>query len=221
MNLAELSGDAFDNENGATKEQKIKTNTRSRLQLAKIFDDERKLLLIETGTQSIEQLLKEETDKVGTDIKSKRAKLEELKQKNSQSANSIRKTNDEALTLEDEINKIALEMVTIGLHESRVISQLSEKKKEYEDVKHEYEKKKSKAEEETANLKYKENQLATMKANLKEEQDKLEATNKRNNAIIEEILNTYKQSLMVQESVQDEDLKNKILTQKFTQETAH
>lgn len=177
-------------------------------------------MLIETGIQSIETLLKEETDKVSNDIKTKRAKLEELKQKNSQSAGTIRKSNEEVLTIEDDINKIALEMVTVGLHETRVLNQLSEKKREYEEVKHEYEKKKGKAEEEASNLKYKENQLATMKANLKEEQEKLEATNKRNNAIIDEILSLYKQSLMVKESVQDEDLKNQILNNKLISEKA-
>ena len=120
--------------------------------------------------------------------------------------------------MEDDIDRVALEMISNNLHESRIIAQLIEKKKEYEDVKIEFEKKKSKAEEEQNSLKFKENQLSTLKSNLKEEQDKLETTNKKNNEIIEEIVNIYKQSMLVKESLGDEQIRNQLLTNRLEQE---
>ena len=120
--------------------------------------------------------------------------------------------------MEDEIDRVALEMISNNLHESRIMAQLIEKKKEYEDVKIEFEKKKSKAEEEQNSLKFKENQLSTLKSNLKEEQDKLEITNKKNNEIIEEIVNIYKQSMLVKESLGDEQIRNQLLTNRLEQE---
>ena len=120
--------------------------------------------------------------------------------------------------MEDDIDRVALEMISNNLHESRIIAQLIEKKKEYEDVKIEFEKKKSKAEEEQNSLKFKENQLSTLKSNLKEEQDKLEITNKKNNEIIEEIVNIYKQSMLVKESLGDEQIRNQLLTNRLEQE---
>lgn len=189
-----------------------------RIQLGKIFDDDKRLLLLETGLVTIEQLLKEESEKVLAELKVKKAQLQELKTKNTSAATTIKESNSEVLTLEDDIDKIALELISINLHEARVTAHLAEKKKEYEDVKAEYEKKKAKAEEDTSNLKYKENQLTTMKSNLKEEQEKLENTNKRNNEIIDEILTIYKESLLISESNGDEELKNGMLKEKLNQE---
>lgn len=68
-----------------------------RIQLGKIFDDEKRLLLLETGALAIEKLLQDEADRTQAEIKTKRAKLEELKAKNQDAANKIRQSNTEIL----------------------------------------------------------------------------------------------------------------------------
>lgn len=55
------------------------------------------MLLIETGANSIEKLLKEELDKVSAELAEKRAKLEELKKLNNQTGSKIREMNKEIL----------------------------------------------------------------------------------------------------------------------------
>lgn len=68
-----------------------------RIQLGKVFDDEKRLLLLETGALAIEKLLQDEAERTQADITAKRAKLDELKAKNQDAANKIRQANTEIL----------------------------------------------------------------------------------------------------------------------------
>ena len=69
-----------------------------RLQIGRIFDDEKRLLLLETGIQTIEDLLKQEVNKVQADLQQKKSKVEELKAKSGESASKIRSANIEILS---------------------------------------------------------------------------------------------------------------------------
>lgn len=62
-----------------------------------MFDEEKKLLLIETGSSSIEKLLKEELDRVTVELTEKKAKLEELKKLNSEKGGKIRQATKQIL----------------------------------------------------------------------------------------------------------------------------
>lgn len=116
------------------------------------------------------------------------------------------------LAIDDEIDKLSLEMMTFYVHSSRVSARLTEKRSEISALKIEYDKKKLKADDETASLQYKEKQLATMKANLREEEEKFEAARKQNQTMTEELQSCYRQHLLVNESLNDETIKKKVVT---------
>ena len=69
-----------------------------RLQIGKILDDEKRLVLLENGIQTIENLLKQEVDKIQVDLQQKKAKVAELKAKSGESATKIRSANVEILS---------------------------------------------------------------------------------------------------------------------------
>lgn len=116
------------------------------------------------------------------------------------------------LVIDDEIDKLSLEMMTFYVHSSRVSARLTEKRSEISALKIEYDKKKLKADDETASLQYKEKQLATMKANLREEEEKFEAARKQNQTMTEELQSCYRQHLLINESLNDETIKKKVVT---------
>lgn len=62
-----------------------------------MFDEEKRLLLVETGCSSIEKLLKEEIDKVTAELTDKRNKLEELKKLNTEKGTTIREITKQIL----------------------------------------------------------------------------------------------------------------------------
>lgn len=116
------------------------------------------------------------------------------------------------LAIDDEIDKLSLEMMTFYVHSSRVSARLTEKRSEISALKIEYDKKKLKADDETVSLQYKEKQLATMKANLREEEEKFEAARKQNQTMTEELQSCYRQHLLINESLNDETIKKKVVT---------
>jgi hypothetical protein len=116
------------------------------------------------------------------------------------------------LVIDDEIDKLSLEMMTFYVHSSRVSARLTEKRSEISALKIEYDKKKLKADDETASLQYKEKQLATMNPNLREEEEKFEAARKQNQTMTEELQSCYRQHLLINESLNDETIKKKVVT---------
>lgn len=113
--------------------------------------------------------------------------------------------------LDEEIDKLNMELLGFYVHSSRASARLTEKRKELSDLKVEYDKKKLKADDETAAVNYKEKQLSTMKANLKEEEEKFEQARKQNVNLTEQLQSCYRQQLLVAESINDEEIKHKVL----------
>lgn len=68
------------------------------MQLGKVFDEEKKLFLIETGACSIEKLLNDEINKVTGELAEKKAKLEELKKQNTEKGAKIREITKQILS---------------------------------------------------------------------------------------------------------------------------
>lgn len=115
--------------------------------------------------------------------------------------------------IDEEIDKISLELMTFYVHSSRVSARLTEKRNEISALKIEYDKKKLRADDESASLQYKEKQLATMKANLKEEEDRFDVARKKNMTLTEQLQSCYRQHLLVTESLNDESIKKKVVSE--------
>lgn len=103
--------------------------------------------------------------------------------------------------------------MTFYVHSSRVSARLTEKRNEISALKIEYDKKKLRADDESASLQYKEKQLATMKANLKEEEDRFDVARKKNMTLTEQLQSCYRQHLLVTESLNDESIKKKVVSE--------
>lgn len=65
------------------------------MNLSNAFDTEKKLLLIETGLQSVDSMLKEQYEKVSNEMLEKKVKLGELKKKNEANTGKIREINSQ------------------------------------------------------------------------------------------------------------------------------
>lgn len=65
--------------------------------LDKVFNEERRLVLIENGIQSIEKLLREERTQTMREIEEKKAILEKLKSANHETIEAVKKMNEETL----------------------------------------------------------------------------------------------------------------------------
>jgi hypothetical protein len=102
-------------------------------------------------------------------------------------------------------------MVSAHVDITRTSNLLTEKRKELNELKIDYDKKKQKASEETAALEFKDKQLSQMKANLKEEEDRFEVARKKNISLTEQLQSCYRQKLLLSESLDDESLKEKVL----------
>lgn len=63
--------------------------------MSRAFDAEKKLLLIETGLQSVESMLNEELEKVSNEVLEKKVKLSELKKKTETNAAAIKELNSQ------------------------------------------------------------------------------------------------------------------------------
>lgn len=63
--------------------------------LEHVFDADKKLLLVETGLQTVEKMLKEQYEIASNELLEKKVKLEGLKKQNAQSATKIRDMNNE------------------------------------------------------------------------------------------------------------------------------
>lgn len=70
-------------------------NFRLKDALEQVFDSDKKLLLIETGLQSVEKMLKEQYDIVSNELQEKKAKLDSLRKKNTENSGLIRELNTE------------------------------------------------------------------------------------------------------------------------------
>lgn len=164
-------------------------------------------------------MLKEQYEKVSNELLEKKVKLEDLKKKNIANASKIREHNAEInskiilpIVVDDEIDRLNLELMTFYVHSSRISTSLTEKRKELSALKIDYDKKKLKADDETTSLQYKEKQLATMKTNLRDEEEKYEAARKKNGAITEQLQACYRQQLLLAETMGDETIKEKVAT---------
>ena len=110
------------------------------------------------------------------------------------------------------MERLNIEVVAYYTQSTRISAQLTEKRRELADLKIDYDKKKQKAEEETASLQYKEKQLSSMKANLKEEEERFDAARKKNVSLTEQLQSCYRQKLLLSESLGDESLKEKVVS---------
>lgn len=70
-------------------------NYRLKDALEQVFDSDKKLLLIETGLQSVEKMLKEQYDIASNELQEKKAKLDSLRKKNTENSGLIRELNTE------------------------------------------------------------------------------------------------------------------------------
>lgn len=70
-------------------------NYRLKDSLEQVFDSDKKLLLIETGLQSVEKMLKEQYDIARNELQEKKVKLDSLKKKNAENSGLIRELNTE------------------------------------------------------------------------------------------------------------------------------
>jgi hypothetical protein len=82
-------------------------NFRLKDALEQVFDSDKKLLLIETGLQSVEKMLKEQYDIVSNELQEKKAKLDSLRKKNTENSGLIRELNTEieGMTYHDPSNR--------------------------------------------------------------------------------------------------------------------
>lgn len=186
-----------------------------------MFNEERRLVLIENGIQSIQKLLEEERVQTVKEIEAKKAAVEKLKTMNQQTTEAVKKMNEEILRsryltadLDEQIDQFSLDLVSLNLHDRAVESKIGEKRQEYEDAKAEFEKKKREAEEKVLQQKVAESELANIKSLLKEESEKLEKLAKSNEELLEEIVTLYRRSQVVSESRHDEALRNRLLSEK-------
>ena len=189
--------------------------------LNKVFNDERRLVLIENGIQSIEKLLEEERIQTVKEIEEKKSVVEKLKRANQQTSETVKKMNEEILCrkfiisdLDEQIDQFSLDLMSLNLHTKAVESKIGEKRQEYEDTKAEFEKKKREAEEKVLQQKIAESEVANIKTSLKEESEKLEKLSKKNEELLEEIVTLFRRSQVVSESRRDEALRNRLLSEK-------
>lgn len=82
-------------------------NFRLKDALEQVFDSDKKLLLIETGLQSVEKMLKEQYDIASNELQEKKAKLDSLRKKNTENSGLIRELNTEieGMTYHDPSNR--------------------------------------------------------------------------------------------------------------------
>ncbi len=186
----------------------------------KVFNEERRLVLIENGIQSIEKLLDEERSQTLKEIEQKKAIIEKLKSANQTTTEAVKKMNEEILCrypspdLDEQIDQFSLDLMSLNLHSRAVEAKIGEKKHEFEDSKQEFEKKKREAEEKVLQQKVAESELANIKTLLKEESEKLEKLSKKNEELLEEIVMLYRRSQVVSESRHDEALRHRLLLEK-------
>lgn len=103
-------------------------------------------------------------------------------------------------------------MLSYHVDVTRTSNLLTEKRRELTELKIIYDKYKQKASDEASALEFKEKQLGQMKANLKEEEDRFEVARKKNITLTEQLQSCYRQKLLLEESLGDESLKEKVLS---------
>ena len=188
-----------------------KPTANERNQLGKLLDEDKKLLLIETGCHNISDMLKAEIEHLQKELQQRQENLNKLKQANSGDAEEIDRLNQKIVAVEDQIAKIELE--TLGFHTqtAKLAQRLEKQEKELAELTLQFQKKKTQFEEKVVEESVNQQKLVDMKTALREEQEKLEAVVKRNQAMLEELLQTYRNKLIVEESVGDEELKQQVL----------
>ena len=188
-----------------------KPTANERTQLGKLLDEDKKLLLIETGCQNISDMLKAEIEHLQKELQQRQESLSKLKQTNSGDAEEIDRLNQKIVAVEDQIAKIELEALGFHNQTAKLAQRLEKQEKELAELTVQFQKKKTQFEEKVVEEGVNQQKLTDMKTALRDEQEKLEAVVKRNQAMLEELLQTYRNKLIVEESVGDEELKQQVL----------
>lgn len=188
-----------------------KPTANERNQLGKLLDEDKKLLLIETGCQNISEMLKAEIDHLQKELNQRQESLKKLKESNSEDAEQINKLNQKIVAVEDQIAKIELETVGFHTQTAKLAQRLEKQDKELVELTVQFQKKKTQFEEKVVEESVNQQKLVDMKTSLREEQEKLEAVVKRNQAMLDELLQTYRNKLILEESAGDEELKQQVL----------
>lgn len=185
--------------------------------LFKLFENAKKQILLETGCSTVENLLKEEAASTTKELEERKQKVQILQGENTQSADQIKKMNLEVLDLEDQISKLELGVLNYDVHSKKLELRLKEKTTEIEALKEDFERQKRKATETETSVKVREGELSQLKSQLKEETDKYENLVKKNNQLADELLSTYRNKLMVDESYNDDLVKQEIVKDKISE----
>lgn len=176
-----------------------------------LYDHDKRLLLIDIGNTSIHKILEDEFNNTKVEIDNKEQTLTTLKNTNSGIIEDIKQMNQQIMSLDEQIDKLSLDVSSMDLYNNRLHRLIEEKTLEYNSIREDYEKKKKLNDEDMGGLKVKEQELSKMKTNLKEQNDILEQTAHKNQQLLDDILTTYKQHLLIEESYSDELTKQKIL----------
>lgn len=156
-------------------------------------------------------MLKAEIEHLQKELQQRQESLSKLKQTNSGDAEEIDRLNQKIVAVEDQIAKIELEALGFHNQTAKLAQRLEKQEKELAELTVQFQKKKTQFEEKVVEEGVNQQKLTDMKTALRDEQEKLEAVVKRNQAMLEELLQTYRNKLIVEESVGDEELKQQVL----------
>lgn len=188
-----------------------KPSAAERTQLGKLLDEDKKLFLVEVGCQNISEMLQTEIQTLQKELEQRRSALSVMKQKNVTDTDQIRKLNEQIMSVEDQISRLELESLGFHTQTAKLNQKLEQQQQELAEHKVLYAKKKTAFEEKVIEDSVYQQKLVDMRTALREEQEKLEAVVKRNEKLLADLLQTYRTKLIVEESVGDEESKQRVL----------
>ena len=180
-------------------------------------EKENKLIIYETGGNTIKQLIEEEIEKIKPRIEEKRKIVEKLNEENMDLKKKFENFSNELEDLEIQAQKLYVDRLTYKNNYDQMNQTLEDKKIENEELKNQVKKVKSENNEVSTRLSIKKKQMDRYKKNINQLRDSIVEMTKENSNLTYELTQILKKNVEGEEKLEEEKIKSNILKKKINE----